>query len=164
MLRWLILAVLAFALVSGASMPTTARGAKADDKADAAKAEMKKLEGNWKLVRQEYKGNLKPGVDRVKEGLFIEDGKIFWTVDGKERGRQKGDLTLDPTAKPAALDVEITRGSAIGKKLLGIYELKDDKLTICWSEPGDDKRPKKFVTKTAVGSGVMMDTYQKVKE
>jgi uncharacterized protein (TIGR03067 family) len=164
MLRWLILPLLLLALVSGASTPITIGAANADDKEDAAKAAMKKLEGNWKLLRQEYKGNLKPGVDRTKEGLFIEDGKIFWTVDGKESGRQKGDLKLDPTAQPATLDVEITRGSAIGKKLLGIYELKGDKLTICWSEAGDDKRPKKFVTKTAVGSGLMLDTYQMVKD
>jgi uncharacterized protein (TIGR03067 family) len=159
MLRWSLFSILFLALVSGASTPITAGGDK-----EGAKAAMKQLEGNWKLLRQEYKGNLVPGVDRTKEGLFIDDGKIFWTVDGKERGRQKGDLTVDPAGKPPALDVEITRGSSIGRKLLGIYELKGDKLTICWGEPGDEKRPQKFVTKTAVGRGVRLDTYQKVKD
>jgi uncharacterized protein (TIGR03067 family) len=138
-------------------------GKKEDSKADAGD-EMKKLEGNWKLVRQEYKGNLRPALDIIKPGIFIEDGKIFWTREGKEAGEQKGDLTLDSSTTPKSLDVEITRGSFIGKKLLGIYELKGNKLTICWSEPGGEKRPKKFVTKTAVGSGVSMDTFEKVKD
>jgi uncharacterized protein (TIGR03067 family) len=136
--------------------------AKGDDKDDSA--EMKKLEGNWKLIRKEFKGNLWPVVDFVKEGLFIEDGKIFWTRDGKEAGGQKGDMTLDASTNPKSMDVEITRGSFIGKKLLGIYEIKGNKLTICWSEAGGEKRPKKFVTKTAVGSGAVLQTYEKVKE
>jgi uncharacterized protein (TIGR03067 family) len=136
--------------------------AKGDDKDDSA--EMKKLEGNWKLIRKEFKGNLWPGLEFTKEGLFIEDGKIFWTRDGKEAGGQKGDMTLDASTNPMSVDVEITRGSFIGKKLLGIYEIKGNKLTICWSEPGGEKRPKKFVTKTALGSGVTMETYQRVDE
>ncbi len=127
---------------------------------DAA-AETKTLEGNWKLTRQEVKGNLRPGVDHIKQGLFIEDGKIFWTHDGKEAGGQKGTLTIDPGTNPKSIDIEITRGSLIGKTVLGIYELKGKKLTICWAEPGGEKRPKKFVTKTAIGAGAILETYQK---
>ena len=118
-----------------------------------ASVETKSLEGNWKLTRQEVKGNLRPGVDRIKQGLFIEDGKVFWTHDGKEAGGQKGDLTIDASTNPKSIDVEITRGSLIGKTVLGIYELKGKKLTICWGEPGGEKRPKKFVTKITVGAG-----------
>ena len=162
MLRRYILPAVLLAVAAGGSTP--AADGQAGEKDAAAKAAMKELEGNWKLLRQEYKGKLVPGVDQTKEGLFIEDGKILWTVDGKDRGRQKGELTVDPTAKPAALDVAITRGSAIGKKLLGIYELKGDKLTICWGEAGEDKRPQAFDTKTGAGRGVWLDTYQKVKE
>jgi uncharacterized protein (TIGR03067 family) len=141
----------------------TAIGAKADDSKkkdgkDDLAAEMKKLEGNWKLTRSEFKGNLQATGFR-KEGLFFEDGKIFWTEDGKAIG-QKGDLTIDPSTSPKSIDVEITRGSFIGKKLLGIYEIKGDKLTICWSEPDGEKRPTKFITKTAVGAGATLKTYQ----
>jgi uncharacterized protein (TIGR03067 family) len=134
-----------------------------ENKGDSS-AEAKKLEGNWRLTRKEYKGNLWPGVDIVKTGLFIEDGKILWTTDGKEAGGQRGDMSIDAGAKPTAIDVEITRGSFIGKKLLGIYEIKGDKLTICWSAPGADKRPTKFVTKTAVGAGETLETFQKQKD
>jgi uncharacterized protein (TIGR03067 family) len=133
-----------------------------EPKGDSA-GESKKLEGNWKLTRMEVRGNLRP-TDFRKGGLFIDDGKIFWTEDGKEAGGQKGTLTTDPTAKPPSIDVEITRGSSIGKTLLGIYEIKGDKMTICWSEPGGEKRPTKFITKTAVGAGASMETYQKQKD
>jgi uncharacterized protein (TIGR03067 family) len=144
---------------STASEGTTSKNG--SGKVDVA-AETKKLEGNWKLTRKEYKGNLWPGAG--KDGLFIEEGKIFWTNDGQERGGQKGDVTIDPTTSPKSIEVEVTRGSSIGKKLLGIYEIKGNKLTICWSEPGGEKRPKKFVTKMAVGAGAMLETYQAVEE
>ena len=116
------------------------------------------------MTRKEYKGNLSPGVDRGKDGIFIEDGKIFWTHNGREAGQQKGELTIDPSTSPKSIEVEVTRGSSIGKKLLGIYEIKGNKLTICWSEPGGAKRPTKFVTKMAVGAGAMLETYQSQEE
>ena len=147
---------------SAASATTGApkgRGGKVD-----VVAQMKKLEGTWKLTRREEKGNLRPGADRGNEGLFIEEGKIFWTRNGKESGGQRGDVTIDPSTSPMSIEVEVTRGSSIGKKLLGIYEFKGKKLTICWSDPGGEKRPKKFVTKMSIGAGSTLDTYQKVED
>jgi uncharacterized protein (TIGR03067 family) len=156
MTRWLVLSVLvgSLAFVGVGADGFEDRGENLDDA-----AEMSKLEGNWNLIRSEYKGNL-GAIGTQKNGLFIEDGKIFWTVDGREAGRQKGDLTIDPTTSPMSIEVEITRGSDIGKKMLGIYEIKGDKLTICWADPGSEKRPKKFVTKTAIGAGTVLQTYQ----
>lgn len=81
-----------------------------------------------------------------------------------ERGGQKGDVTIDPSTSPMSIEVEVTRGSSIGKKLLGIYELKGKKLTICWSDPGGQKRPKKFVTKMSIGAGSTLESYQKVDD
>jgi uncharacterized protein (TIGR03067 family) len=149
--------------VKPAARTSAAKSKKRAGKVDAA-AEMRTLEGNWKLKRKEYKGNLWPGVDRGKDVLFIDDGKIFWTRDGKEAGGQRGNITIDPSSSPKTVDVEVTRGSSIGKKLLGVYELKDNKLTISWSEPGADKRPTKFVTKMAKGAGATLETYEKVEE
>ncbi len=48
--------------------------------------------------------------------------------------------------------------------LLAIDEIKVDKLTICWSEPGGEKQPTKFLSRLAVGAGVSLQTYQKQKE
>jgi uncharacterized protein (TIGR03067 family) len=159
--RFILIALLIGVLVAADKPKATDK--KADD---PAAAEMKKLEGSWKLVRKEFRGNLQPPavIQATKPGIFLEDGKIVWTTDGKEAGGQTGDFTLDPAATPKAIDVEITRGSFIGKKMLGIYELKGDKLSVCWNDPGSEKRPKKFVTKVAVGSGVIYEIYQKIKE
>jgi uncharacterized protein (TIGR03067 family) len=155
MIRRLAFAVLISALA--------ALGARAGEPEDAAAAEMKKFEGNWKLVRKEYKGGLWPTGYR-KEGIYIEDGKISWTANGSDRGQQTADMSLDPTTNPKSIDIEITRGSMIGKKLLGIYEIKGKKLTICWSEPDGEKRPKKFTTKTTLGAGESIEVYQSMED
>jgi uncharacterized protein (TIGR03067 family) len=135
----------------------------ADDKDDSkSQEELKKLEGNWKLTRSEYKGNLRPALPAtVKQGLFFEGGVVQWT----DTSGWKGTITkINPTAQPMEIDLEMTRGQFISKKLLGIYEIKDDKLTICWSDFDEEKRPKKFVTKLSVGSGIRLETYERVKE
>jgi uncharacterized protein (TIGR03067 family) len=146
-------AVLAGLLIAAGQVPAAPRPT--EDKNEEA---MKKLVGNWKLTRKEFKGNLWPGVDRIKEGILVDEGKIIWLRDGREAG-QKGDLTIDASTNPMSIDVETTQGSFIGKKMLGIYELKGNKLTICWSEPGGEKRPKKFTTKPSVGSGAFLESY-----
>ena len=130
---------------------------------DDAAAAAKKLEGNWKLVRAEAGGQAQLAGLR-KEGLFIEEGKIFWTEDGRERGGQKGDLEIDPSTKPKSFVVEITRGSLIGQKLLAIYEINGKKLNICWSEPDAKKQPTRFVTKTSTGAGARLETYELVDD
>lgn len=75
-------------------------GAYAQDKngSDDAAAEAKKLEGNWKLVRAEAGGQAQLAGLR-KEGVFIEDGKIFWTEDGRE-GRPEGRRHHRPQHEP----------------------------------------------------------------
>jgi uncharacterized protein (TIGR03067 family) len=70
-------------------------------------------------------------------------------------------VTIDPTTSPKSIEVAVARGANFGKTTLGIYELKGKKLTICWGEPGGEKRPKKFVTKTALGAGTTMEAYEK---
>ena len=153
MTRWLAVTPLVALMVAVGAMAEDAQ-----DKGDST-AEMAKLVGNWKLIRSESNGNLHP-LGASKAGLFIEDGKIFWTTDGQERGGQKGELTVDASTSPKSIEVEVTRGGNIGKKLLGIYEIKGNKLTICWSEPDGEKRPRKFVTKKSVGAGAVLETYQ----
>ncbi len=151
MTRWLAVTALVGLMVTAGAR---AKDAQYKSSKDDSTAEMAKLEGNWKLIRSESNGNLHP-VGARKAGLFIEDGKIFWTTDGKERGGQKGELTIDPSTSPKSIEVEVTRGGNIGKKLLGIYEIKGNKLTICWSEPDGEKRPRKFVTKKSVGAALL---------
>src|SRR5260370_17042672 len=59
-------------------------------------------------------------------------------------------LTIDEKKK--TVDAKITRGSFIGKTMLGIYKLEKDKLHMCWGEIGTDKSPEKFAS-TKPGGG-----------
>ena len=142
---------------------SSTRPAEDTKKDDAANAELKKLEGNWRLTREEQRGNLRALIEQKKPGVFFEDGKIQWTSAYMGHGGARGDVAANPAAEPKEIDVEITRGSGLGKKVLGIYKIEGDKLTICWGEL-DGKRPKKFVTTTAIGAGEYLQTFQRVKD
>jgi len=133
-----------------------------DDK-EAAKKELKALEGNWQLVRQEGRGSLTPKAIVTNLRIVIEDGQMSWYI-GNPASNQDADLTVDPTQNPKTIDAEITKGSAKDKVMPGIYKLSGDTLEICWGEPGSDKRPKKFTTKPGVGAGNQMDKYEREKD
>jgi uncharacterized protein (TIGR03067 family) len=134
-----------------------------DDKEEAVKKELKALEGNWQLTRQEERGSLtpKPVVARLR--VVIEGNQMSWYI-GNPAANQTADLMIDPTKNPRTIDAEITSGSAKDKKMLGIYKLDRDTLEICWSEPGSGKRPTKFTSRPGVGSGNVYTRYQREKD
>jgi uncharacterized protein (TIGR03067 family) len=135
---------------------------KDDSKVDP-KAELKKLEGNWQVSRQEDFGNLVPKPIIANLRIVIEGDSIAWYI-GNPAANQTADFTIDPTKEPKTIDAEITKGSAIGKKMLGIYKLDKDTLEICWGVPGSDKRPTKFTTRPGVGAGNSYATYKREKD
>ncbi|HJT77928.1 MAG TPA: TIGR03067 domain-containing protein [Gemmataceae bacterium] len=147
----------ALVLVAGLSLA-------AGDKDQAVQKEMSKLEGTWTVVRQEQRGNLVPPVVSRRGGLLIEDGTLKWLVSGREAGNQTADFAIDPTKSPKTIDIEITRGSFIGKKQLGIYRLNGDKLEVCWGDTETAKRPTKFTTKAGIGSGFEYTVYKRNKD
>src|SRR5690349_15701952 len=80
----------------------------ADDKDDAAKKDLKAIEGTWKAVKGEEKGQALKG-DEIKGYEFVVQGdKYTLRVGGEER--EQGTLKLDPTKKPKAVDIKITKG------------------------------------------------------
>lgn len=119
----------------------------ADDKDDAAKKEQEKFQGEWKLVGME-------GVTVKFKGADYE----FDYAGQKEKGKMK----YNPKPKPAEVDVDITEGSDAGKKQVGIYEIKDDKIKFCFAKAGETKRPTKF---EASGDGeLILFEFEKVKK
>lgn len=134
-----------------------------DDRDEAAKKELKALEGNWQLTRQEGRGSLTPKIVVSRLRIVIEDGQMSWYI-GNPAANQTADLKVDPKANPKTIDAEITSGSAKDKKMLGIYKLDKNTLEICWGEPGSPKRPTKFTSRPGVGSGNELDTYQREKD
>jgi uncharacterized protein (TIGR03067 family) len=69
---------------------------------------------------------------------------------------------VNPSAKPASIDFEHTRGALKGKVWKGIYLLDGDTLKICDNAPNlEADRPVAFETKR--GSGSILITFERAK-
>lgn len=117
----------------------------ADDKEEAAKKEQEKFQGDWTLVDNE-------GVT-----LKVKDAEYVFTFMGSV---EKGKMKFNPSAKLAEVDVDITEGMDKGKKQVGIYELKDNKLKFCFAQAGETKRPTEFKAE----DGNILFEFEKVKK
>src|SRR5262245_41527335 len=108
----------------------------ADDKAD-----LKALAGTWLVEKFEIEGS--DMSDNFKDlKLVIEDGKYTVTIGNMT---DSGTVSVDGSKKPKTMDVEGTEGTNKGRKYLCIYELKEGKLTICYSTE-EKVRPTEFKT------------------
>jgi uncharacterized protein (TIGR03067 family) len=109
-----------------------------------AKADLKKLDGSWKVVKVIYNGE-----DFTNDGvgplaMDVKDGEA--TVRAKEDIKKeyaKVRLALDPSATPKILDLSVLAGAQKDAKMEGIYKLDGDKFTICIKVLGNG-RPGKF--------------------
>lgn len=117
----------------------------ADDKDDAVKKEVDKLQGEWKGIGQEFTLKIK--------------GNDYEFNAGET---EKGTMTFNPNTKPAQVDVKIKEGNDAGKKQVGIYKLEGDKLTFCFAMAGETERPTKF--ERSEGDGVLLFRFEKVKK
>jgi hypothetical protein len=66
----------------------------------------------------------------------------------------------DTSADPKTMDIKGVEGPNKGKTCLAIYELKDDKLTICYDLSGES-RPTEF--KTQPKTQLFLVTYEREK-
>jgi uncharacterized protein (TIGR03067 family) len=128
--------------------------ATAQEKGDADQA-LKQLQGSWTVVKIEEKGKSVPeeAIKKVDMKLVVKGDKYSQVVQGT--ALEEGTLKLDPSKKPAAMDLTITSGKDKGKTQRGIYELKDDTLRIHFGRPGSDKRPTAFMTKEDEEGGML---------
>jgi RNA polymerase sigma factor (sigma-70 family) len=121
-------------------------GDDAAKKDEAIDMTLRALEGAWKLVALTSNGQKAKDEDLQEiHYIFTAGGKWKARQDGRVVGR--GTFTLDPTAKPKAIDVKIeeTNDEANkGKTALGIYQLDGDDLTVCEGRPGAGARPAEF--------------------
>jgi uncharacterized protein (TIGR03067 family) len=113
---------------------------KADDKADAVKKELAKIDGSWQMVSMEIDGNTASDDDVSKIVLVMKGGN--YTVEGVDQ-ELKGTLTFDPTKKPKTVERKETEGPDKGETRYGIYELNGDEFKLCFASTGKD-RPGKF--------------------
>ena len=132
----------------------------ADAPKDDVKKDKEKLQGTWKAVAAQQRGETQ---DDAEEHRLIFSGDEFSIKKGDET-IIKGKFKIDPSKKPKAIDMEITEGAKdghIGKSGVGIYALEGDTLKWCVNEPGETERPKEFSAPT--GTKFMFVTFKREK-
>jgi uncharacterized protein (TIGR03067 family) len=127
--------------------------------AQAAEKAQKNLQGSWTATKAERDG--KAADDVVGHRLSFTGNRFrIQSKDGKPL--YAGSVRVDPSAKPAAIDFELTEGELKGKTWKGIYALDGDTLTTCDNAPNLDKgRPTAFRAKS--GSGYVLITFKRSK-
>jgi len=134
---------------------TAALTVAADDKKDdAAKEELKKMEGTWLLVSGEDNGQMMPAEMLKTIKAVIKGDKLSIYFGDKAF---EGTLTVDPSKKPKTMDTVMTADKKTG---VAIYELDGDNFTICVGNKGE--RPKEFTGKK--DSGCSLYVYKREKK
>jgi uncharacterized protein (TIGR03067 family) len=77
-------------------------------------------------------------------------------------------FVVDPSKKPATIDLVFTDEKNKGEKVLGIYALENDELKICLNtkfrpSKKDDPRPTEFATKSG-GPGRLLFVLKREKK
>ena len=114
---------------------------------DDSKKDKEKLQGTWKAVTAQRRGESDP---TAEEHRLIFSGDEFSVKKGEET-MIKGKFKIDTSKKPKEIDmefIETKKDSLKGKTALGIYELDGDTLKWCWNKPGGE-RPKRFSSEAA---------------
>jgi uncharacterized protein (TIGR03067 family) len=112
--------------------------------ANAAKQELAKLEGEWKIQKVEA-GGISASPDQLKELKSLAfKGSSFTSVAGV--AKVEGTIKVDPTKKPKTIDLIFKSGQDKDAVYKAIYSLEGDELKMCGSELGKD-RPKDFDVK-----------------
>ena len=126
--------------------------------AQAPADEVKKFEGTWTAKSGEDSGQPLPDADLKDFKLVIAGEQMTATVGGRTT---KLSYKLDPSKKPATIDITPAEGADKDKVHYGIYLLEGETLKICFSDPPSKDRPTEFATKA--GSKAILFTFQKAK-
>jgi uncharacterized protein (TIGR03067 family) len=118
---------------------------------------LKKIQGTWKFVTQEWDGKPLPKDELANQTITFAGDK--WTVHRDGKVVQAGTHKFDPSKKPGQVDAKVTEGEGKGSTMLGIYELKGNTIKVCF-DPMGKERPTEFTSK----AGRMMATVQREKQ
>ncbi len=130
---------------------------KAPDQEKLNAAELKKIQGTWKVTRSESKRGVAPAKEIESRRLEIVD-KTFSFIDknGDDIQKETTTIVLDSSKTPKEISFTAVTGpeAAIGKTMDGLYEWNGDKLRICMAEFGKARPPAtdlvKFGTATLI--------------
>jgi uncharacterized protein (TIGR03067 family) len=103
--------------------------------------ELKSHEGTWTAVSFRRDGQDTP--DEIVRSITrsVQGDHVVWRREGKSFAGTT--IILNPSVKPSAIDVIPDGGPSRGTRVLGIYRLETDKLTICMADAGQP-RPREF--------------------
>lgn len=110
-----------------------------DGVSEAAKAELRQLQGTWAIEAQNESGKELAGA--ALRGRTVSFGLSAFLIRHRGVMEQLGKLKIDPVKK--TLNATIDRGENEGDLLLGLYERDGDRLTLCLGTDGDS-RPKEL--------------------
>src|SRR5262245_1452001 len=104
--------------VTGHAVGSDTKGGK------VAKKDLDSRQGTWVMVGREALGKkaTKEDLEKVKGFMVIEENKeTGWPEElGKKGDIQEATITLDPAAKPKAIDKKVTKGPGKGEPFQGI--------------------------------------------
>jgi uncharacterized protein (TIGR03067 family) len=144
----------AYRLTLGLAAAWLAAGALGDDQ--AVQDELKRHQGTWSVTSSIYDGQ--PASEEIVRSIkrIVTGDRVAWERDGKHFAETR--IEVDPAREPKTIDVIPDGGPNRGERVLGIYKLEGDRLTIAMAAPGQP-RPKEFLA--AKGSGCILRTFQR---
>ncbi len=125
---------------------------------DPAAAERARHQGAWAVVSLVRDGVAAPADVVAPIRRVVEEDHVVWRRDGKNFAGTK--FEVDPSKSPRAIDLIPDGGPARDRRVLGIYRLDGDDLTICVADPGGP-RPSAF--EAGPGSKQTLQTFRRVR-
>jgi uncharacterized protein (TIGR03067 family) len=118
---------------------------------DAASADAKAMQGEWKVIGLEVQGKKAPPEAFAGGNVIIKGAEIHL-------GDRKVKFKLDPGKTPRVIDLIPQDGPDKGQTVFGIYALEKGRLKICAPNFGGDlnKRPTEFRTTASDGLGLLI--------
>jgi uncharacterized protein (TIGR03067 family) len=114
------------------------------------------LEGEWRFTSLEVDGRSMPP-DMLAPSRVLFDGDRFRTESPE--ANYDGTFAIDVNAIPATIDIHFVEGPEAGNVALGIFERRQDTLTLCLGLVGAE-RPRRFAA--AARSGHALERLRRV--
>ncbi len=127
--------------------------------ADMDKADLKNMQGLWKVILAESKGERVPAKEIDELLVVIEGNRGLVREDGKTQDVFR--LEIDAKHKPKHVNFVYTEGQKKGRTDKGIYLLERDSLRFCIEQDKEKGRPGKFDTQP--GTDLFLIVLQRIK-
>jgi uncharacterized protein (TIGR03067 family) len=93
------------------------------------------LAGAWAPVSANVSGK-QLVVTELRVKYLVLDGRDYSIIDRSNQIVDKGEYLVDESATPLSIDIVGREGPNAGRSMLAIFELRDDRLTVCYDLNG----------------------------